>query len=192
LSRSISSDAKVTTILSDLIENDEALSQATVHQYIDALKKIFVIEDLPAWSVKLRSKTAIRTTSKRHFTDPSIATASLRASPKRLISDFNTFGLLFESVYAESIDGSVFHYRDKSGFEIDSIIQLADGRWGAAEIKMGNAEIEKAVDNLLKLCKIVNTEKMNTPSFLMILTATEYAFQMKNGVWIVPLGCLKN
>jgi hypothetical protein len=163
------------------------------------LKKIFVIEDLPAWSVKLRSKTAIRTTSKRHFTDPSIATASLRASPKRLISDLNTFGLLFESlcirdlrIYADSIDGSVFHYRDKTGFEIDSIIQLADGRWGAAEIKMGTAEIEKAAGNLLKLCKIVNTEQMNDPSFLMILTATEYAFQMKNGVWIVPLGCLKN
>ncbi|MCL2079411.1 MAG: DUF4143 domain-containing protein [Oscillospiraceae bacterium] len=199
LSRNVSGEAKATTILNDLLANDEALSQATVHQYINALKKIFVIEDLPAWSAKLRSKTAIRTTAKRHFTDPSIATASLRAAPKRLLSDFNTFGLLFESlcirdlrVYAESIDGSVFHYRDKSGFEVDSIIQLADGRWGAAEIKMGASEIEEAAENLLKLHKIVDTEKMNEPSFLMVLTGTEYAFQMKNGVWVVPLGCLKN
>jgi len=199
LSRNISGEAKVTTILNDLTANDEALSQATVHQYINALKKIFVIEDLPAWSAKLRSKTAIRTTAKRHFTDPSIATASLRATPKRLLSDFNTFGLLFESlcirdlrIYAESIDGSVFHYRDKSGFEIDAIIQLADGRWGAAEIKMGAAEVEAAAENLLKLCKIIDTEKMNEPSFLMVLTCTEYALQMKNGVWVIPLGCLKN
>jgi predicted AAA+ superfamily ATPase len=199
LSRNISGEAKTTTVLNDLIANDESLSQATVHQYINALKKIFVIEDVPAWSVRLRSKTAIRTTAKRHFTDPSIATASLRASPKRLLSDFNTFSLLFESlcirdlrIYAESIDGSVFHYRDKSEFEIDAIIQLADGRWGAVEIKMGAAEIESAAANLLKFRKIVDTGKMNEPSFLMVLTATEYAFQMKNGVWVIPLGCLKN
>jgi len=199
LARNVSGEAKTATILNDLVANDEALSQTTVNQYINALKKIFVIEDLPAWSAKLRSKTAIRTTAKRHFTDPSIATASLRATPKRLLSDFNTFGLLFESlcirdlrVYAESIDGSVFHYRDKSGLEIDVIIELADGRWGAIEIKMGATGIDKAAENLLKLHKIVDTEKMNEPAFLMVLTCTEYAFQMKNGVWVVPIGCLKN
>jgi len=199
LSRNISGEARAATILNDLKANDEALSQVTINQYIEALKKIFVIEDLPAWSIKLRSRTAIRTTAKRHFTDPSIATASLRATPKRLLSDFNTFGLLFESlcirdlrIYAESIDGSVFHYRDKNGFEVDAIIQLADGRWGAVEIKLGAAEIEEAVANLLKLCKIVDTEKINEPSFLMVLSGTEYSFQMKNGVWIVPIGCLKN
>jgi len=199
LARNVSGKAKAATILNDLVANDEALSQTTVNQYINALKKIFVIEDLPAWSAKLRSKTAIRTTAKRHFTDPSIATASLRATPKRLLSDFNTFGLLFESlcirdlrVYAESIDGSVFHYRDKSGLEIDVIIELADGRWGAIEIKMGATGIDKAAENLLKLHKIVDTEKMNEPAFLMVLTCTEYAFQMKNGVWVVPIGCLKN
>ena len=199
LSRNISGEARSTTIFNDLIANDESLSQATIHQYIDALKKIFVVEDLPAWSVKLRSKTAIRTTAKRHFTDPSIATASLRATPKRLLSNFNTFGPLFESlcirdlrIYAESADGGVFHYRDKSGFEIDAVIQLADGRWGAAEIKMGAAGVEAAVDNLLKFSRIVDTKKMNEPSFLMVLTATEYAFKMKNGVWIIPIGCLRN
>jgi len=199
ISRNISNEGRISTILNDLTANDEALSQATVDQYIAALKKIFVIEDLPAWSAKLRSKTAIRTTAKRHFSDPSIATASLRATPKRLLADFNTFGILFESlcirdlrIYAESIDGSVYHYRDKSGLEIDAIIQLADGRWGAAEVKMGAGEIEDAAENLLKFRRIVDTEKMNEPSFLMVLTGTEYAFKMKNGVWVVPLGCLKN
>ncbi|MDR1158277.1 MAG: DUF4143 domain-containing protein [Oscillospiraceae bacterium] len=199
LSRNVSNEARTTTILNDLIANDEALSQVTVDQYISALKKIFVIEDLPAWSVRLRSKTAIRTTAKRHFTDPSIATAALRAAPKRLLSDFETFGFLFESlcvrdlrIYAESIDGNVYHYRDKSGLEIDAVVQLADGRWGAVEVKLGAGEIEDASKNLLRLKQAVDTEKMNEPSFLMVLTGTEYAFQMKNGVWVVPLGCLKN
>jgi predicted AAA+ superfamily ATPase len=199
LARNISSEARISTILNDLAENDETLSQVTIVQYIDALKKIFVIEDLPAWSAKLRSKTAIRTTAKRHFVDPSIATAALRATPNKLLSDFETFGLLFESlcirdlrVYAESIDGHVYHYRDKTGLEVDGIIALADGRWGAVEIKMGVGEIEDACEALLRLEKVVDTEKMNKPSFLLVLTSTEYAFQMDNGVWVVPLGCLKN
>jgi len=199
ISRHISCEAKITTLVNDLIANDESLTPVTIDSYLKALNKIFVIEDLPAWNTKLRSKTAMRTTAKRHFTDPSIATASLRATPKRLLSDFNTFGLLFESlcihdlrIYAESIDGSVYHYRDKSGLEVDAIIQLGDGRWGAVEVKLGAGEIEKACDSLLKLKKIVDTDKMNEPSFLMVLTGTEYAFKMKNGVWIIPLGCLKN
>jgi predicted AAA+ superfamily ATPase len=199
LSRNISGEARTSTILSDLKANDESLSHVTIDQYIDALKAIFVIEDLPAWSAKLRSRTAIRTTSKRHFVDPSIAAASLRATPKRLFADFNTFGFLFESlcirdlrIYSESIDGSVFHYRDKNNLEADAIIQLADGRWGAVEVKMGASEIESAAENLLKLKKTIDTESMNEPSFLMVLTGTEHALQMKNGVLVVPLGCLKN
>jgi predicted AAA+ superfamily ATPase len=199
ISRNISTEAYTSTILNDLTANDESLSQVTVDAYISALKKIFVIEDLPAWSAKLRSKTAIRTTAKRHFTDPSIATASLRATPERLLNDFNTFGLLFESlcirdlrIYAESIDGSVYHYRDKNGLEIDAIVQLADGRWGAIEIKMGAGMIEAAIGNLLKFQKIIDAEKMSEPSFLMVLTGTEYAFRQKNGVWVVPIGCLRN
>ena len=199
ISRSVSCEAKIITLVNDLAANDESLSHVTVDIYLKALNKIFVLEDLPAWSAKLRSKTAMRTTAKRHFTDPSIAAASLRATPKRLLSDFNTFGLLFESlcirdlrVYAESIDGSVYHYRDKSGLEVDAIVQLADGRWGAVEVKLGAGELDKACDSLLKLRQAVDTDKMNEPSFLMVLTGTEYAFQMKNGIWIVPLGCLKN
>ena len=198
ISRSVSGEAKITTLVNDLSANDESLSHVTVDGYLKALNKIFVIEDLPAWSAKLRSKTAMRTTAKRHFTDPSIAAAALRATPGRLISDFNTFGLLFESlcirdlrVYAESIDGGVYHYRDRTGLEIDAIVQLADGRWGAIEIKLGAGEVDKACDSLLKLKRAIDTDRMNEPSFLMVLTGTEYAFRMKNGIWIVPLGCLK-
>jgi predicted AAA+ superfamily ATPase len=199
ISRNISSEAKTTTILNDIKNNNEILSHVTIDQYISALKKIFVIEDLPAWSAKLRSKTAIRTTAKRHFTDPSIAAASLHASPQRLLADLNTFGLLFESlcirdlrIYADSIDGSVYHYRDSRNQEVDAIIQLNNGDWGAVEIKLGAGYIQEAADNLLKFKDKIDTEVMNKPSFLMILTATEHAFQMKNGVWVVPLGCLKN
>jgi predicted AAA+ superfamily ATPase len=199
ISRNISGVAKIATLVNDLSTNDETLSHVTVDCYLKALEKIFVLEDLPAWSAKLRSKTALRTTAKRHFTDPSIAAAALQATPKRLLTDFNTFGLLFESlcirdlrIYAESLGGHVCHYRDKSGLEIDAIIQLPDGRWGGAEVKMGAGELDKACQHLLKLAQVVDTDKMNKPSFMMVLTGTEYAFQMKNGIWVVPLGCLKN
>jgi predicted AAA+ superfamily ATPase len=199
VSRSISCEAKISTLVNDLSANDESLSHVTVDIYLKALQKIFVIEDLPAWSAKLRSKSAMRTTAKRHFTDPSIAAASLRATPKRLLADFITFGLLFESlcihdlrIYADSIDGGVYHYRDRNGLEVDAIIQLANGRWGAVEVKLGAGGVDKACDNLLKLQRKVDADKMGEPSFLMVLTGTEYAFQMKNGIWVVPLGCLKN
>ena len=159
---------------------------------------LFVIDDLPAWSPSLRSKTAIRTTAKRHFSDPSIAAAALGATTKRLFDDFNTFGFLFEAlcirdlrVYADSLDGSVYHYRDAKGIEVDAVIQLYDGRWGAVEVKMGAGDIETAAGNLLKFKANIDTTRMQEPSFLMVLTATETAFQMENGVWIVPLGCLK-
>jgi predicted AAA+ superfamily ATPase len=160
---------------------------------------LFVIDDLPAWSPSLRSKTAIRTTAKRHFSDPSIATAALGATPKRLFADFCTFGLLFEAlcirdlrIYADSLDGNVYHYRDAKGVEVDAIIQMNDGRWGAVEVKMGAGDIEAAAEGLLDFKANIDTERMQKPSFLMVMTATETAFQMENGVWVVPLGCLKN
>ena len=199
LSRHISTEARTATILNDLKMNDESLSQSTVEQYIAALKLIFVVEDLPAWSPKLRSKRAIRTTAKRHFVDPSIATSALRATPKKLLADFETFGLLFESlcirdlrIYADNIDGQVFHYRDKSGLEVDAIIQLADGRWGAVEVKLGAGMVEEAAENLLKFKKSIDVEKMGEPSFMMVLTGTEYAFCLENEVLVVPLGCLRD
>ena len=199
LSRNISTEASTTTILNDLRANDESLSQVTIDLYIKALKTLFVIDDLPAWSPSLRSKTAIRTTAKRHFSDPSIATAALGATSKRLFNDFCTFGLLFEAlcirdlrVYADSLGGNVYHYRDAKGVEVDAIIQVPDGSWGAVEVKMGAGDIVTASENLIAFRDNVDTSKMREPSFLMVLTATESAFQMENGVWVVPLGCLKN
>jgi len=199
IARHISSPANNSTILKDLIANDEQLAENTIVDYINALKKLYVIEDLPVWRVSMRSKTAMRTTPKRHFTDPSIAGALLGASKEKLFKDFNTFGLLFESlvvrdlrVYAESLDGEVFYYRDKSGNEVDAIVELHDGRWGAIEIKMGRSEEEEAAGKLIKFRKNVNTDKMGEPSFLAIVTATQIAHQRDDGVWVIPLGCLKD
>ena len=199
ISRNISSEAGTTTILNDLNANDKSLSQVTIDQYINALKMLFVIDDLPAWSPNLRSKTAIRTTVKRHLSDPSIATAALGATTQRLFNDFCTFGLLFESlcirdlrIYADSLDGNVYHYRDAKGVEVDAIIQMRDGRWGAVEIKMGAGDIETAAKKLLSFKENIDTAIMQEPSFLMVLTATESAFQTENDIWVVPLGCLKN
>ena len=199
IARNISTQANTATLLKDLISNDESLSDKTINDYITALKKLYVVEDLPAWSPHLRSKRAIRTTAKRHFVDPSIATAALRADSGKLLNDFKAFGYLFESlcirdlrIYADSLDGSVYHYRDQLDNEVDAIIQLKDERWAAVEIKMGAGEIEKAADNLIKFSNNIDTEKMPAPSFLMVLTATEHAFQLKNGVWVVPIGCLRD
>ena len=187
------------TIFNDLTTNDETISDKTIADYIDALKKLYVLEDLPVWSASLRSKTAIRTTPKRYFTDPSAACVLLGASKEKLFSDFNTFGLLFESlavrdlrVYADSLNGHVFYYRDKHGNEVDAIIELPDGRWGAIEIKMGSLEDDAAAKNLIKFKKSVNTEKMGEPSFLAIITASQIAHQRDDGVWAIPIGCLKD
>ena len=199
LARNVSATANIATIRADFAGGEESISEKTVSSYLNALRRIFVVEDLPAWNPALRSKTAIRTTPKRHFTDPSIATAALRIGPDKLLQDFNTFGLLFESlcvrdlrVYAQALDGEVFHYRDKSDMEADIIVHLKDGRWAAIEVKMGVKEIETAAENLVKLRNKINLDKMNEPSFLMVLTCTEFGYRRKDGVYIVPIGCLKD
>lgn len=201
LSRNISTLATIRTIHDDIAmgDNDESISEKTISQYLNALNRIFVTENLPAWNPALRSKTAIRTSPKRQFVDPSIAAAVMRLTPERLLDDFNYFGFLFESlcdrdlrVYAEAIDGEVFHYRDSSGLEADAVVALNDGRWAAIEVKLGSKEIEDAAKHLIELKTKVNTEKMQEPSFLMILTGTEIAYRRDDGVFVVPLGCLKN
>ena len=201
LSRNISTLATIRTIHDDIAmgDTDESISEKTISQYLRALDRIFVTENLPAWNPVLRSKTAIRTSPKRQFVDPSIAAAVLRLTPSRLLEDFNYFGFLFESlcdrdlrIYAEAIDGQVFHYRDGSGLEADAVIALNDGRWAAVEVKLGSKEIEDAAVHLLELKNKVNTEKMREPSFLMILTGTEIAYRREDGVYVVPLGCLKD
>lgn len=199
LSRNICTMASNTTILADFGDSETTMSMPTLDSYLNALRRIFVIEDVPAWSPSMRSKTALRTSSKRNFVDPSIAAASLRMSPERLLNDFNTFGFMFESlcdrdmrVYAQANDGDIYHYRDKNELEADMIIALRDGRWAPVEVKLGQKQIEEAAANLIKLSGKIDSEKMGHPSFMMVLTAGEFAYQRKDGVWVVPLGCMRD
>ncbi len=193
--RNISSEAALTTIAADM--QGEPPSMATVAEYVDALARASVTEDLEAWSPRLRSKTAIRTSPTRHFTDPAIAAALLNASPALLLEDFNTFGLLFESmcvrdlrVYTEALRGNVFHYRDKTGLEADAVLSLHDGRWALVEVKMGHSKIDEAAEHLKKLASRIDTDHEGAPSFMMVLTATEAAYRREDGVVVVPLACL--
>ena len=191
-----------TVIRDDIAANDsELITDDTVYAYTNALRKIFVIEDMPAWNPNLRSKTAIRTSDTRYFIDSSIATASLGLGPDDLIKDLNTMGLFFETmcvrdlrIYAESIDGEVFHYRDKSGLECDTIVHLRNGSFGLIEIKLGGDKlIEEGAKNLKTFSNKIDTDKMKAPSFLMVLTGTgNFAYRRDDGVYVVPIGCLKN
>lgn len=189
-------------IRADLIENEgEALDVDTVASYIRALERIFVIEDAAAWNPNLRSKTAIRTSDTRYFTDPSIATAALGIGPSDLIADLETLGLIFETlcmrdlrVYAEPISGTVYHYRDKNGLECDAVVHLRDGRYGLVEIKLGGDKlISEGASTLLSLAGKIDTERMKAPSFMMVLTAVgNYAYRREDGVLVVPVSCLKD
>lgn len=190
------------TIRQDLLENEgESLDVDTIASYIKALKNIFVIEDVEAWNPNLRSKTAIRSSDTRYFTDPSIATAALGIGPNDLIADLNTFGLIFETLcirdlrtYSEALNGRVYHYRDKNGLECDAVIHLRDGRYGLIEIKLGGDKlINEGATTLRELADKIDTTKMKKPSFMMVLTATgDYAFRREDGVLVVPIGCLKD
>lgn len=189
-------------IINDIILNDnDKIDLSTIHSYLNALRKIFVIEDMEAWSPNLRSKTAIRTSETRYFIDPSIAVAALGIGPNDLLSDLNTFGLLFETlcvrdlrVFVDYLNGKVYHYRDKNGLECDAVVHLRNGSYGLVEIKLGGDRlIEEAVANLKKLESILDSDKMKKPAFLMVLTGVgEYAYRRKDGIYIVPVGCLKN
>jgi uncharacterized protein len=199
LARNVATLASIQTIKNDIEATDISISDKTISSYLNALRRIFVVEDLPAWGPSMRSKAAIRTSSKRHFVDPSIATAVLRTNPDGLLNDFRTFGFLFESlctrdirIYAQVIDGDVFHFRDKSGLESDLIVRLKDGRWAAIEVKLGNKQIDEAAQNLLALKAKIDEEKMGHVSFLMVITGGQYAYCRNDGVLVVPIGCLKN
>ena len=190
-----------TVLRDDVLANDaEALTEDTVYAYTNALRKIFVIEDMPAWNPNLRSKTAIRTSDTRYFIDSSIAAASLGLGPDDLAGDLNTMGLFFETmcvrdlrVYAESMDGQVYHYRDRSGLECDAVVHLRNGSFGLIEIKLGGDRlIEEGVANLKRLSAKIDTERMKAPSFLMVLTGMgKYAYRREDGVYVVPVGCLR-
>ena len=191
-----------TRLAKDVSTNGEIpIDEKTVATYLDALRKIFVVEDMAAWNPNLRSKTAIRSSDTRYYVDPSIAVAALGIGPKDLIADLNTFGLLFETmcirdlrIFANALNGDVFHYRDKDELECDAVVHLRDGSYGLIEIKLGGDHlIEQGAESLLKLSAKIDTEKMKAPSFCAVLVGVgDYAYRRKDGVYVVPLGCLKN
>ena len=203
--RSIASQAKITSITQDVYANEEiedlTNKNATISSYISALKKIFVIEDSLAWNPNLRSKTAIRASDTRYFTDPSIGAAALGLGPRDLINDIQTMGLMFENlcirdlrIYADALDGQVYHYRDRNNLECDAVVHLRNGSYGLIEIKLGGDRlIEEGAKTLNKLEANIDTTKMKAPSFKMVLTGVgNYAYSRKDGVLIVPIGSLKN
>ncbi len=191
-----------TVLAQDIAANDETpISEETVASYLNALRKIFVIEDMPAWNPNLRSKTAIRTSDTRYYIDPSIAAAALGIGPNDLMNDLKTFEFLFETlcirdlrVFADSLGGNVYHYRDKDGQECDAVIHLRNGKYGLIEIKLGGDKlIEEGAKSLNAMAAKIDTAKMNCPSFLMVLTGTgDYAYRRQDGVYVIPIGCLKN
>lgn len=200
--RNQGTQATVGTILADIKSNgDERMSDSTVYSYIKALKEIFVIEDSIAWNPNLRSKTAIRTSDTRYFIDPSIATVALGMGPKDLINDMATFGFIFETlairdlrVYADALDGKVYHYRDKNNLECDAVIHLRNGSYGLVEVKIGGTEpIREGAESLKTLSSKIDSTRMKTPSFMMVLTGIgNFAYKRpEDGVLVVPIGCLR-
>ena len=197
------SQATLSTLLADLKGNEvSTLSEGTIYAYINALKRIFVIEDALAWTPNLRSKTAIRTADTRYFADPSIATAALGLEPEDLPRDLNTFGLLFETlcirdlrVYLQAAGGTVYHYRDKNGLECDAVLHMPNGTYGLAEIKLGGADaIEQGAATLLELEHKIDSDKMHAPAFRMVVTGVgKYAYRRpQDGTLVVPIACLKD
>ena len=200
--RNISQQVPLSTIRKDMLANDAStLDEDTVTDYIKALKKLFVIEDLTAWNPNLRSKAAIRTTDTRHFVDPSIGTASLGLGPKDLINDLKSFGFFFEDmvvrdlrVYAEALDGKLYHYRDSTGLECDTVLHRRNGSYALLEVKLGGKDlIDEGAANMLKLSQRIDTDKMPSPSFMAVIIGVgNYAYQREDGVYVIPIGCLKD
>ncbi len=200
LARNISTQVSNSTIEGDVRNSfDDDISRPTLTDYLNTLEKLFVIEDVNATNLNFRSKYAIRTKPKKYFVDPSIATAILDIKPKDLINDLNTFGLMFESlcirdlkIYTESFGGDITFYRDEKDFEVDAILRTSSGKWGAIEIKLGAGYIDEAANNLLKFKDRVDIKKCGEPSFLMVLTGTDYSYKREDGVYVVSIGTLKN
>ncbi len=191
-----------TVLAQDIATNGEAsISEETVASYVNALRKIFVVEDMLAWNPNLRSKTAVRSSDTRYYIDPSIATSALGIGPNDLVNDLKTFGLMFETlcvrdlrVFADALNGEVYHYRDRDGQECDAVVHLKNGKYGLIEIKLGGDRlIEEGAKSLKTMEAKIDTDKMKAPSFSMVLTGTgDYAYRRKDGIYIVPIGCLKN
>lgn len=199
LARNISTMTTDRTIMGDVKANDSSITDKTLEVYLRALRRLYIIEDVKAWQPSLRSKTGIRTSYKRQFVDPSLAVAAIGASPSSILDDFKYFGFLFESlcvrdlrIYAETMRGTIRHYHDNNNLEADIIITLEDGRWAAVEVKLGSREIEEGAEHLKKLASNIDPSKSPAPSFLMVLTGGEFAYKRVDGVYVIPIGCLKN
>ena len=200
--RNTASATSFSKMCEDIKANDNAsITYETISDYVDALKKLFVLEDMPAWNPNLRSKAAIQSSDTRYFVDPSIATSALSLGPKDLINDLKTFGLFFESLavrdlrtYADALGGELYHFRDSSGLECDAVLHLRNGEYALIEIKLGGkANIDKGAESLLTLAARIDTDKMKAPSFLMVLTGVcQYAYRRPDGVFVVPVGSLKD
>jgi len=199
VARNISTCANMETIRKEAARESDTLSVNTFKEYLGAMHRIFLIENVPAWNPHLRSRTRLVASSKWHFTDPSIALSALRASSDALLNDFKTFGYFFESlcvrdlrIYSQPLDGTVSHFRDSNGCEVDLIVELPGGDWGAVEVKMGGKLVEEGAKNLIKFKDKIDTDMMKPPSFLMVLTAGQFAVKRPDGVIEVPIGCLRN
>lgn len=200
--RHISQQVSYATIKADMLSNDsQTLDEDTVADYIKALKRLFVIEDLEAWNPNIRSKAAIRTSDTRHFVDPSIGTAALGLGPKDLMNDLESFGLFFEDlavrdlrIFADVLDGRLYHYRDSSGLECDTVLHRRNGTYALIEIKLGGEKaIEEAADSMKQLAETIDHTRMPQPAFLMVLTAVgPYAYRRPDGVFVVPITCLNS
>ena len=197
--RGISTLTDYQTMVKDLENVGEGIDIKTLGSYISAFEKIFILENVEAWTPKLRSASKIRTKAKKQFVDPSIAAIALGAGTKELLSDMETFGFFFESmvtrdlrIYLEAINGTVFHYRDNTELEVDCILKLDDGRWAAVEVKVGGNKIDEAAANLLKLRDRIDTDHMKEPSFLMVIYGGNFAYRREDGIYVVPIGCLKD
>lgn len=197
LARNVATAASINSLRDDVNGADGNMKSETVSSYLDALARLMVIEDLPAWRPSLRSRTRLRAAAVRHFVDPSLAVAAMRATPGRLLRDIGWLGLLFENlvirdlrVYAQAIDAQVFAYRDETGLEADAIVEAPDGRWAAFEVKLGQREIDSAAEQLLRLRGRVDTDVAGAPSALVVVAATGYGYVRKDGVVVVPIGAL--
>jgi predicted AAA+ superfamily ATPase len=200
LARHVATEASLATLMADTAGADGAdgaLARDTVRDYLDALERVMIIEDQPAWAPHLRSRSRIRNAAKRHFVDPSLAAAALRATPERLLADLQALGLLFESlvvrdlrVYAQASDATVLHYRDNTGLEVDAIVEVSDGQWAAFEVKLGQGQVDAAAASLLTFATRVDTAKCGAPAALGVITASGYGYQRPDGVHVIPIGAL--
>lgn len=197
--RNISTLSSNKALLDDMIANDAQMSEPSLYSYLNALKRLFVLDEVEAWCPNIRSKTAIRSLNKKEFVDPSLGIAALGLTPEQLLLDFNTFGFFFEAlcirdlkIYAQGLGGNIFYYHDRYGLEADAVIRLDNGRYGLVEVKLGSKDIDEGAKHLIQLKALINEHNMREPDFLMILTGGEYAYIREDSVMVIPLACLKN